>query len=91
MAASAHVRGRVLNLAMDAYQRYKQVGADAADEVMATLNACLTDDPNDVDALSVAGIINYDAGRFGMAEVLLSQALRLKPQHSSAWQELGHV
>lgn len=76
---------------MDAYQRYKQVGADAADEVMATLNACLTDDPNDVDALSVAGIINYDAGRFGMAEVLLSQALRLKPQHSSAWQELGRA
>lgn len=76
---------------MDAYQRYKQSGADIADEVMQTLNACLTDDPNDVDALSVAGIINYDAGRFGMAEVLLTQALRLRPTHSSAWQELGRA
>lgn len=76
---------------MDAYQRYKESGADVADEVMATLNACLTDDPNDVDALSVAGILNYDAGRFGMAEVLLTQALRLRPTHSSAWQELGRA
>lgn len=76
---------------MGAYQRYKQSGADVADEVMATLNGCLTEDPNDADALSVAGIINYDAGRFGMAEVLLTQALRLKPMHSSAWQELGRA
>ncbi len=89
MAAPAHVRGHVLNAAIRAYEIYEQSGTDGADEAMAILNACLTENPDDVDALSLAGRILYDAGHFGHSQVLLSQALRLKPTHSAAWQDLG--
>lgn len=77
--------------ALDAHAVYEAKGPDGADEAMAIINACLTADPNDVDALSLAGRIHYDAGHFGMSEVMTAQALRLNPLHSGAWQELGRA
>lgn len=58
---------------------------------MAVFNDCLTENPNDFDALWGASRVQYDAGHFGQAEIYLEKALRVNPLHSAAWQDFGRV
>lgn len=74
-----------------AFELYTSRGPDGADEAMGILHQVLNDDPDDVDALCLAGRIQYDAGHFAFTETLLQRALKNKVDNNSAWIELGRA
>jgi tetratricopeptide (TPR) repeat protein len=74
-----------------AFELYAQHSADGADEAMSILHQVLNDNPDDIDALCLAGRIQYDAGHFAFTETLLQRALKNKVDNSSAWIEMGRA
>lgn len=75
----------------DAFKIYKDRGPDGADEAMAILNEFLNDDPYNADALLYGASIQYEAGRFGIADIMASRCLEVNHVNNAAWLELGRA